>query len=258
MTWRFVSNRKERWINHILMIGLSTLLMRLVFPFVLVDLAIKVLDSHPWSILLLPEIQILPRWSHYVLAFIGLDLVMYWQHRVLHKLKFLWRLHLMHHTDRKLDASTGLRFHPLEISFSMAFKMLGVILIGPPAIMVIVYEIVLNGASLFTHANIRLNPQFERKLRWFIVTPTMHRIHHSDIPDEANSNFGFFFSCWDRMLGTYKPFSIMTDRKVVLGVETFREPEGQTFKGMLLQPFYSEKKRKKRPGVKKLIVPPST
>lgn len=204
----------------------------------------------------MPEIRWMPYWVLFILGFIGLDLTMYWQHRILHRVKLFWRLHLMHHTDKKLDASTGVRFHPLEYLFSMGFKMLGIVFFGPPVLAVIVFEIVLNGASMFTHANVKLNPSIEKKLRWLIVTPNMHRIHHSDIPNERDSNFGFFLSCWDRMFRTYTPFSHMGERKLVLGEEQFRGEAAQTFKGMLMQPFFRKAKRKRKSGPPRLIRPP--
>lgn len=247
-SYRLIRQRKERFTNHLIIVAVSTLLIRLIFPIMLVDLAIKVRAEDNWSLLLMPELINLPFWVHVILGFIGMDFIMYWQHRILHRVNFLWRLHLMHHTDQQLDITTGVRFHPLEYLFSMGFKMLGIILIGPPVLAVIIFEVVLNAASLFTHANIQLPRLWDFRLRKLIVTPGMHRVHHSDIRFERDHNFGFFLSCWDRMLGTYLPFSCMSERKLVLGVESCREAKHQTIKGMLLAPFFRKQKQKKRKG----------
>jgi sterol desaturase/sphingolipid hydroxylase (fatty acid hydroxylase superfamily) len=242
---------KERWGLHFTLLMLSTLLVRAVSPVLLVELAIKVRVDHPWSLLGLPELSWLPIWGQCVVGFLGLDFLLYWQHRMMHRVGLLWRLHLMHHTDQVLDASTGIRFHPLEFLFSFGFKMLAVIFIGPPVIVVIVFEIVLNAASMFTHANIHVPKTWDDKLRYMFVTPPMHRIHHSDIVAERNSNFGFFLSWWDRMLGTYKPISAMRDNKLVLGVEEYYQQKTPSLGSMLLLPFHKIKRRKRKAKARK-------
>ena len=243
--WRYLlSSLKDRWSLHLGFVLASNFFVRLIIPVALVKLAYEVQHTSQASLLQLPEMQALPLWTHYIIGFMVLDLVMYWQHRVFHRIKLFWRLHLMHHTDKEMDLSTGLRFHPLEYLFIVGFKMMGVVLIAPPAMVVVLYEVLFNAAAMFTHANLKLNPDLERSLRWVMVTPEMHRVHHSDIPSERNKNFGFLFSFWDRLLRTYQPFSRMSDRKIVPGVEEFWGPEYQTVQGMLLQPFYRKKKKK--------------
>lgn len=251
--WALNRFKKQRWVKHLWMVFVSTFLVRLIFPMMLIDLAFHIRAENKWSLLLMPEFASRPVWMQYIIAFLCLDFIMYLQHRLLHRSKLLWRLHLMHHTDKIIDTSTGIRFHPIEYIFSMAFKMLGIVLIGPPVIIVIIFEIILNMASMFTHSNINIPRKWDYRLRWLIVTPGMHRVHHSDIPNERDSNFGFFLSIWDRLLLTYRRASRMSDSKLMFGVEELRDPKYQTFWGMMTQPFYRKPKRRVKQGPNKLI-----
>jgi len=174
-----------------------------------------------WGLLnLLP----LPAWSRVVLALMLLDLAIYLQHRLFHAVPFLWRLHRVHHADPDYDLTTALRFHPLEIGLSLAVKCAAIVAIGAPALAVLVFEIVLNGAAMLNHANGRLPLAIDRRLRWLVVTPDMHRVHHSVIPRETNSNFGFNLPWWDRLFGTYRAQPAAATRRCGSASPACREP----------------------------------
>jgi sterol desaturase/sphingolipid hydroxylase (fatty acid hydroxylase superfamily) len=143
----------------------------------------------------------------------------------------------MHHADLEFDVTTGLRFHPLEIVLSMAIKLAAVIALGPPAVAVLIFEVVLNGSSMFNHGNVRIAARLDRTLRWFVVTPDMHRVHHSIRPDETNSNFGFNLPWWDRLFGTYRVQPAAGHLDMTIGIEQFRRPRDQWLDRMLIQPL---------------------
>ncbi|HET9843429.1 MAG TPA: sterol desaturase family protein [Gammaproteobacteria bacterium] len=253
-TWRPIfASLKERFFKHFCLLLISTFLVRLVFPVVLVELAIKVQQTNQVSLFQLPELSGLPFAVQFCVSFLLLDLIMYWQHRIFHRYGLLWRMHLAHHSDSILDLTTGIRFHPLEMLFLVGLRMLGVILIGPPILAVLLFEIVFNAFSMFVHSNTQLPPRIEKILRKLIVTPGMHRVHHSDIPQERDANFGIIFSFWDKMLGTYRAYSHMGDYKIIVGLEEFRDPKEKTLFAILLQPFYLQKKRKKKPQLRKMM-----
>jgi sterol desaturase/sphingolipid hydroxylase (fatty acid hydroxylase superfamily) len=168
---------------------------------------------------------------------VALDLAIYLQHVMFHAIPALWRLHRMHHADLEFDVSTGLRFHPLEILLSMGIKLAVVAALGPPAVAVLVFEVLLNVTSMFNHSNIALPPRVDRILRLIVVTPDMHRVHHSIHPDETNSNFGFNLPWWDRLLGTYRPQPRDGHESMTIGVEQFRTRGDLRLDRMLIQPF---------------------
>jgi sterol desaturase/sphingolipid hydroxylase (fatty acid hydroxylase superfamily) len=172
-----------------------------------------------------------------ILGIIFMDLVMYFQHRMMHRYPFLWRVHRVHHTDKHIDISTGIRFHPLEEIIIMGMKVLGVAFFGVPALAVFIYEVLLSFAFLYTHLNVRLHLPTEKILRYVIVTPGMHRIHHSDFYKETNSNYGFCFSGWDRLFGSYRKKSLTGERKLLFGLEEYRDEKYQTLENLLLLPF---------------------
>lgn len=173
-----------------------------------------------------------------MIAVLVLDLAIYLQHVAFHFLPTLWRLHRVHHADMDFDVTTGLRFHPLEIVLSMLIKFAVVIFIGAPVLAVIVFEIVLNAAAMFNHGNVRLPKSLDRLLRWVIVTPDMHRVHHSVIVKETNSNFGFNFSWWDRLFATYRAQPKAGHEQMDIGFTQYREvKQSQGLWGMLLIPF---------------------
>jgi sterol desaturase/sphingolipid hydroxylase (fatty acid hydroxylase superfamily) len=166
-----------------------------------------------------------------------LDLLIYFQHRVFHAVPFLWRLHRVHHADPELDASSGLRFHPVEILLSMAIKMAAVVALGAPAEAVLVFEVLLNATSLFNHANLALPAWLDGALRLVLVTPDMHRVHHSEVREETDSDFGFCLSCWDRLFGTYRAEPAAGRLGMVIGVVEFRADQEQRLDRLLAQPF---------------------
>jgi sterol desaturase/sphingolipid hydroxylase (fatty acid hydroxylase superfamily) len=178
-----------------------------------------------------------PFWASVLIGILFLDLVIYLQHVLFHMLPLFWRLHGMHHTDLDIDVTSGLRFHPLEIYLSMLIKLAAVAALGVPALAVIVFEVLLNGTSLFNHGNIRLGEEFDRLLRLIVVTPDMHRVHHSVIIGETNSNFGFNFPWWDRFFGTYRPQPAMGHDGMTIGLAQFRDAGALTLGALLLLPF---------------------
>jgi len=160
-----------------------------------------------------------PPWIEGLAAFVALECLIYWQHRAFHRVPALWRLHSVHHSDPDLDTTTALRFHPLEILLSMGIKMAAVVLLGPPVAAVVAFEIALNSGALFNHGNLALPRWLDRILRWVVVTPDMHSIHHSAWPPETDSNFGFFLSFWDRLFGTYRDRPRADYTSIQIGLE---------------------------------------
>ncbi|MDZ7736662.1 MAG: sterol desaturase family protein [Gammaproteobacteria bacterium] len=176
-------------------------------------------------------------WLAVVVSFLALDLLIYGQHIAFHKIPWLWRLHRVHHTDTAIDATTGVRFHPIEIVLSMLLKMLGVALLGAPVLAVILFEVVLNATSLFNHANINLPLDIDRWLRRVVVTPDMHRVHHSVVRRETDSNFGFNLPWWDRLFGTYRAQPQAGHLQMRIGLDIFRDRRSRWLHWLLLQPF---------------------
>ena len=172
-----------------------------------------------------------------VASVILLDLAIYLQHVMFHAVPALWRLHRMHHADLDFDVTTGARFHPIEILLSMGLKMAVVAALGVPVLAVLIFEVLLNATSMFNHANVRIPPALDRLLRWFVVTPDMHRVHHSIRREETNSNFGFNLPWWDRLLGTYRAQPAAGHTDMTIGIEAFREAREQWLDRMLAQPF---------------------
>jgi sterol desaturase/sphingolipid hydroxylase (fatty acid hydroxylase superfamily) len=164
--------------------------------------------------------------------------VIYLQHVMVHAVPILWRVHRMHHADPDYDLTTGARFHPVEIILSMLIKIATIAALGPPVIAVVIFEVVLNGMAMFNHANISLPPRLDRVLRWIVVTPDMHRIHHSVEPEETNSNFGFNLSLWDRLMGTYRQQPRLGQQGMKIGIISLEDPKITTrLTGMLMIPF---------------------
>lgn len=211
-----------------LLIGLiNGVLLRLIVPGGLAALAFYNQSGGVLGLLALPD------WLTFLLALILLDLVLYWHHRLFHEITFLWRFHGAHHSDRNLNVTSGLRFHPGEALISLSIKAAAVLLIGAPAVAVIFFEILLNGASLFNHANWRLG-KIDKALQTLIVTPDMHRLHHSRAPDESRMNYGFFLSFWDRLFGSYKAEPERAHEHIELGLH---EAENDSFLAALRHPF---------------------
>ena len=180
---------------------------------------------------------VLPVWLELLLALFLLDLAIYLQHRLFHYVPVLWRLHRMHHADLDVDVTTGARFHPVEILLSLGIKFLVVVPLGAAPLAVLLFEIALNATSMFNHSNVRMPSAVERLVRWFVVTPDMHRVHHSAVRRETDSNFGFNFPWWDRLFGTYRAQPEAGHEGMTLGIEQFRDPKELRLHRMLVQPF---------------------
>ena len=228
--------RLARWPNNIGVVVVNTLVVRLAFPTAAVGLALLG-EARGWGLLNLIE---LPFWLSVVIAVVVLDGVIYLQHVMFHAVPALWRLHRMHHADQDFDVTTGARFHPIEILLSMVLKLGAVAALGPPALGVLIFELLLNATAMFNHGNWRLPLALDRGLRWFVVTPDMHRVHHSIVPEETNSNFGFSLPWWDRLFGTYRDQPAAGHDAMTIGIEQFREPADQRLDKMLIQPFRGE------------------
>ncbi|MCZ0811435.1 MAG: sterol desaturase family protein [Pseudomonadota bacterium] len=224
--------RVIRWTNNLGLVVLDTVILRLSFPILAVGLAIMAEDSG-WG--LFNNIDA-PFWVAIVVSMLLLDLAIYLQHVMFHAIPALWRLHRMHHADLDFDATTGLRFHPVEILISMGIKLAVVAALGPPAVAVLLFEVLLNATALFNHANIDLPRPVDRVLRLFVVTPDMHRVHHSVDPRETNSNYGFNLPWWDRLLGTYIAQPAKGHKGMDIGIEQFRTRRDLWLDRMLIQP----------------------
>lgn len=224
--------RLLRWGSNLGIVALNTLLLRLAFPLLAVGLAV-VAEQQGWGLLNTLD---LPWWLAIVAAVLVFDLIIYLQHVMFHAVPMLWRLHRMHHADLEFDVTTGLRFHPVEILLSMGLKLAVVAALGPPAVAVLIFEVLLNATSQFNHGNVRLPRWLDRRLRWFVVTPEMHRVHHSIYPDETNSNFGFNLPWWDRLLGTYRDQPRDGHEAMTIGIEQFRTRRDLRLDQMLIQP----------------------
>jgi sterol desaturase/sphingolipid hydroxylase (fatty acid hydroxylase superfamily) len=179
----------------------------------------------------------LPVWASVLVAVMALDLAIYLQHVLFHAVPALWRLHRMHHADQEIDVTTGARFHPIEILLSMGIKLGVVAALGAPAAAVLIFEVLLNATAMFNHSNVRMPTWLDRGLRWVVVTPDMHRVHHSIVARETNSNFGFNLPWWDRLFGTYRGQPAAGHDAMIVGIEQFREPAEQRLDRMLTQPF---------------------
>jgi sterol desaturase/sphingolipid hydroxylase (fatty acid hydroxylase superfamily) len=225
--------RKIRWPNNLGVILLDIAVVRLAVPTSLIAAAVAI-ESSGWGIF---NLFSLPSWVAIIAALILLDLAIYLQHVIFHAIPALWRLHRMHHTDQDFDVTTGLRFHPFEILLSMAYKVAVIAVLGAPPVAVLIFEVVLNASSLFNHGNVSLPSSLDRVLRWIVVTPNMHRIHHSVRPNETNSNFGFNLPWWDRLLGTYRAQAATDEGTMKIGINQFRSTHDQRLDRMLIQPF---------------------
>ena len=230
LSWR-------RWPANFGLVVLSSLLVRLLAPAAAMGAALYAEAAGLGALRWLG----LPGLASGILAVLLLDLLIYFQHRVFHAVPMLWRLHRVHHADPELDASSGLRFHPLEILLSLAIKMAAVVLLGAPAEAVLVFEVLLNATSLFNHANLALPQWLDGALRLVLVTPDMHRVHHSIEDDETNSNFGFNLTWWDRLFGTYREQPRAGHTGMTIGIRDFTDPrEFDRLDGMLWLPFKGE------------------
>lgn len=224
--------RLVRWPNNLGIVALNTVLIRVLLPTAAVGVAATA-EARGWGLF---NAVGLPGWFAMPLAVVALDLAIYLQHVVFHAVPALWRLHRMHHADLEFDVTTGLRFHPVEIALSMGIKFLVIIALGPSALAVLIFEVLLNATSMFNHGNVRLPAAMDRVLRWIVVTPDMHRVHHSVYPEETNSNFGFNLPWWDCLLGTYRAQPRDGHEGMTIGIEQFRTRRDLRLDRMLVQP----------------------
>lgn len=230
-TWR--EARARHWLRNISLLLLNTVVLRLTLGAAAVSAAYFA-QTQNWGILNLVN---LPFWAGLIIALIALDCLIYWQHRLFHVVPILWRLHQVHHADVDLDATTGLRFHPFEILLSMLIKVCVVVIFGFDPVAVVVFEILLNASSMFNHSNVSLSLKVDALLRRVIVTPDMHRIHHSVLMSESNSNYGFFMSIWDKLFHSYTPAPQNGHRDMLLGLSYAQKADNWTLKALLMMPF---------------------
>ncbi len=241
--WEVLSPRRKRWYSrlkhwpgNIGIVVLNAIVLRILFPTAAVAVALAA-EAHGWGLF---NAFPVPAFLAVVLSVVIMDLAIYLQHVLVHAVPVLWRLHRMHHTDLNYDVTTGARFHPIEIVISMGLKLIVVSALGAPAPAVLIFEIILNTAAMFNHSNVRIPKGVDRLLRWFIVTPDMHRVHHSVIVKETNSNFGFNLPWWDRLFGTYIDQPQGGHENMTIGIKQFREPRDQRLGRMLIQPLLSD------------------
>ncbi len=217
--------------------ALNTLLLRLLFPLAAVGVAAFAADNG-WGLL---NHYAAPFWLAVPVAVVAMDFAIWLQHVMVHAVPALWRLHRVHHADLDYDLTTGARFHPIEILLSMLIKFATIVVLGPPVLAVVIFEVLLNATAMFNHGNIRLPAALDRLLRWIVVTPDMHRVHHSVEDDECNSNFGFNLPWWDRLFGTYRDQPRGGHLGMTLGIRGHTDPrEVDRLDGMLLLPFQGE------------------
>jgi sterol desaturase/sphingolipid hydroxylase (fatty acid hydroxylase superfamily) len=228
-----VASKQKRWINNILLSFTNTIILRLVFPILPVGVALYC-SQKGWGML---NYFPIPLWVAIICGIVILDLTIYAQHKMFHSMPVFWRLHKVHHIDQDIDVTTGLRFHPLEMILSMIIKVTAVAVIGAPAVSVVIFEILLNGTTMFNHGNLNIPLTVDRLIRLLIVTPDMHRVHHSVIVRETNSNYGFNFSWWDRLFGTYRPQPENSHLQMQIGLSGYHDPKYLQLDQMLIIPF---------------------
>jgi sterol desaturase/sphingolipid hydroxylase (fatty acid hydroxylase superfamily) len=226
-------SRLLRWSNNLGLVLIDRLLLHLSLPVLAVGFALLA-EARGWGLLNAFEV---PFALALPVSLLALDLAIYLQHVLFHAVPALWRLHRVHHADLEFDVTTGLRFHPIEILLSMGIKLAVVAALGPPAIAVLVFEVLLNATSMFNHSNVRIALGLDRILRWIVVTPDMHRVHHSIHANETNSNFGFNLPWWDRLLGTYRAQPRDGHEGMTIGIEQFRTPRELWLDRLLIQPL---------------------
>jgi sterol desaturase/sphingolipid hydroxylase (fatty acid hydroxylase superfamily) len=228
--------RKFRWPNNLGIVVIDAVTVRLLIPTAAVGTALIAMERG-WGLF---NVLGVPEWLAGMFGFLLLDLTIYVQHVTFHHVPALWRLHRMHHADLDVDVTTGVRFHPIEIALSMLIKMCAVLAFGIPAVAVVVFEIALNATSMFNHSNIAMPAKLDRVIRWLVVTPDMHRVHHSIERRETDSNFGFNLPWWDRLFGTYRPAPAAGHADMTLGIPIFRDPRELRLDRLLTQPFRND------------------
>ena len=239
--WEIIAPRRAltvskvvRWSNNLGLVFLNSFIVRLLFPAAAVGVAVMASENQ-WGLFNLIDA---PVWFAVLASVVIMDFVIYFQHVMVHAVPVLWRLHRVHHADLDYDVTTGARFHTLEIILSMLIKFAVIVLLGPPVVAVIIFEVLLNAMAMFNHGNVGLPKTLDNFLRWFVVTPDMHRVHHSIEDDETNSNFGFNLSWWDRLFGTYRDQPRAGHTGMTIGIHNYTEPKQCSWiSGMLVMPF---------------------
>lgn len=227
-------SKRRRWMSNFGVLILNTVLLRLLLPAAALGAAMFA-GVQGWGLFNHFDV---PFWLSTLVCVVALDLAIYLQHILFHAVPVFWCVHRMHHADLDFDVSTGGRFHPIEIVLSILIKCAVVVLLGAPVLAVVVFEVLLSTTSLFNHSNVQIPSGVDRSLRWLVVTPDMHRVHHSSEDDETNSNFGFNLPWWDRLLGTYRDQPRVEHQHMDIGIRTFRDPAHcQDLLGMLASPF---------------------
>jgi len=225
------TSKAFRWANNLALTFMNPLVLHLFFPVLAMGMAVKALERG-WGLLNNHDVHY---WLAVAVGIVVLDFIIYLQHVMFHAVPLLWRLHMVHHADLDFDLTTGLRFHPIEILVSMGIKLAAVAVLGPPVTAVLIFEVLLNATAMFNHGNIRLPRPIDRMLRLLVVTPDMHRVHHSVFPQETNSNFGFTLPWWDRLFGTYRSQPTKGHEKMAIGLHQFRMP--LSLPRLLILPF---------------------
>jgi len=239
--WEIITPRRQlqtskaiRWANNLGLVFFNSFVLRLAFPAAAVGMAVFA-GEQGWGLFNYIEA---PFWLAVVASVVMLDFFIWLQHVMVHAVPLLWRLHRVHHADLDFDVTTGARFHTLEILLSMLIKFAVIVLLGPPVVAVIVFEVVLNATAMFNHGNVRIPASIDRLLRLFVVTPDMHRVHHSVEDDETNSNFGFNLPWWDYLFGTYRAQPRAGHEAMTIGIRTFSTDKWCSWlPGMLAIPF---------------------
>ncbi len=241
VVWELLAPRRAltvsktlRWVNNLGLVFLNSFVLRLLFPAAAVGVAAWA-QQQGWGLLNFYQV---PTTVAVILSVVAMDFVIWVQHVLFHAIPVLWRLHRVHHADLDYDVTTGARFHTIEIILSMLIKFATIALLGPPVVAVVIFEVMLNATAMFNHGNVGLPLRLDRVLRWVLVTPDMHRVHHSVEDDEANSNFGFSLTWWDRLFGTYREQPRAGHEAMTIGIHKYRDPKVvDLLPGMLALPF---------------------
>ncbi len=239
--WEILSPRRiltvskpYRWFSNLSIVVINTLVVRIIFPAAAVGVAAYATNKGYGLFNYFTINSIIA----VILSVVLLDMLIYWQHVIFHKVPFLWRIHRMHHADQDFDVTTGSRFHPIEIVLSMLIKFSAVLFLGIPIVAIILFEIILNLTAMFNHSNVSLPSSLDKIIRKLVVTPDMHRVHHSVIPSETNSNFGFNLSIWDKLFGSYISQPSAGHLDMTIGLNEYRDVKvSQALDNMLLIPF---------------------
>lgn len=230
---QLTTSKMTRWVGNLGLVLIDSIIVRFILPAGLVGVAFLA-RQRGWGLFNQFELSEVLKIIFSVLI---LDFTIYLQHVMFHSAPLLWRLHMVHHSDMDIDVTTGVRFHPIEIILSMGIKMIVVVLIGAPPASVLIFEIILNGTSMFNHGNVRYSQWIDSFLRLLVVTPEMHRVHHSTIRWETNSNLGFNFPWWDRLFGTYRDQPAKGHLEMTIGLDQYKQPGKLTFPWLIVLPF---------------------